>query len=216
MDRIKKLCTYLQPCKTFADVACDHGYCAEYMLKNGLCERAVISDISEKSLSKAETLLSVYIKNGRCRAACCDGLEGLDVNTDEVLIAGIGGEEIVKILKNSFIPKSYVFQPMKNAEEVRKYLISANCEITTDDIFTDGKNYYFIIKGLRCGSPQNYSEAQLKYGKDSLKNTVFYEYLKTELSKKKSYLLRTMTDENRSRLETEISFMEGVLKSEID
>ena len=97
MDRIKKLCTYLQPCNTFADVACDHGYCAEYMLKNGLCERAVISDISEKSLSKAETLLSVYIKNGRCCAACCDGLEGLDVNTDEALIAGIGGEEIVKI-----------------------------------------------------------------------------------------------------------------------
>ena len=51
MDRIKKLCTYLQPCNIFADVACDHGYCAEYMLKNGLCERAVISDISEKEIA---------------------------------------------------------------------------------------------------------------------------------------------------------------------
>ena len=57
MDRIERLCAFLDKCATFADVACDHGYCAKYMLDNGLCERAVISDISEKSMSKARTLL---------------------------------------------------------------------------------------------------------------------------------------------------------------
>ena len=74
MDRIQIICSYLKPCYTFADVACDHGYCAEYMLKNDLCRKAVISDVSAKSLEKAEKLLSGYIENGRCRSVCCDGL----------------------------------------------------------------------------------------------------------------------------------------------
>ncbi|MDE6105349.1 MAG: class I SAM-dependent methyltransferase, partial [Clostridia bacterium] len=71
MERIERLCAFLDSCHVFADVACDHGYCAEYMLKNGLCESAVISDISEKSLAKAQKLLAPYIAENRCPSVCC-------------------------------------------------------------------------------------------------------------------------------------------------
>ena len=215
MDRITKLCSYLGKCKTFADVACDHGYCAEYMLKNKLCESAVISDISEKSLSKAETLLSEYISCGRCKPVCCDGLENIERDTELILIAGIGGEEIVKILKNSFIPKSFVFQPMKNVKELRAYLLENGCKILTDDIFSDGKNYYFIVKGERCGGAGEYTKAQLEYGKDSLNNPVFFEYLKEEMTKKQSYLSRTMSEQNRAEIVRQLTFMNGVYNREI-
>ena len=39
--RIETLCSLLTAAKSFADVGCDHGYCTEYMLKSGLCEKAV-------------------------------------------------------------------------------------------------------------------------------------------------------------------------------
>ena len=55
--RIDTLCSLLKEAETFADVGCDHGYCSEYMLKNGLCENVVFSDISKGSLKKAEILL---------------------------------------------------------------------------------------------------------------------------------------------------------------
>ena len=213
MDRINKLCSYLCKCKTFADVACDHGYIAEYMLKNGLCESAVVSDISEKCLKKAEILLSNYISAGKCRAVCCDGLQKIDPDTDCVMIAGIGGEEIIKILSEGFIPESFVFQPMKNAEALRGYLLNNGCFIETDDIFSDGKKYYFVIKG-RKGSAQKYTKAQLLYGKDSLKNPVFYSYLKEELHKKSNYLKNDMTAESRKLLTEQIKLMEEVLKGE--
>ena len=215
MERIRKLCTYLPKCKTFADVACDHGYIAEYMLKEGLCESAVVSDISEKCLKKAQTLLSEYISEGKCRAVCCDGLKSIDSNTDCVMIAGIGGEEIIKILNEGFIPKSFVFQPMKNADALRKYLLDNDCFIQTDDIFSDGKKYYFIIKG-RKGGAQRYTQNQLLYGKDSLENPVFFDYLKKELNKKKSYLKNDMADESREILTNQIKKMEEVLKGEAD
>ena len=56
--RIDTLCSFLTPAKVFADVGCDHGYCTEYMLKNGLCEKAIFSDVSKGSLAKAEKLLA--------------------------------------------------------------------------------------------------------------------------------------------------------------
>ena len=214
MDRISQLCKYLDSCKTFADIACDHGYCAEYMLKNGLCESAVISDISAKSLSKAEKLLSGFIENGKCRSVVCDGLEKIDCSTEQILIAGIGGEEIVKILQNAYIPKTFVFQPMKNAESLRAYLLRNECEILQDDIFTDGRNYYFIIKGRRGSVKVNYNEAQLAYGKDSLKNPVLKEYLQTELEKKLNYLTREMADNSRAELLKNVRFIEGVLNGD--
>ena len=90
MDRIDKLCAYLTPCKTFADIGCDHGYCTQYMLKNNLCDSAVISDISEKCLSKAKNLLKDYIADGKCIPVCCSGLEQIENSVDLVLIAGMG------------------------------------------------------------------------------------------------------------------------------
>ena len=215
MDRISNLCSYLSKCNTFADVACDHGYVAEYMLKNGLCKSAVVSDISEKCLKKAETLLEKYISAGKCRAVCCDGLKLIDRETDCIMIAGIGGEEIIKILNDGFIPNSFIFQPMKNANSLREYLLKNDCFIETDDIFSDGKKYYFIIKG-RKGKAQKYTEEQLLYGKDSLKNRVFYDYLKEELIKKKNYLLSDMREESRISLTQQIKKMEEVLKGETD
>ncbi|MDE5722289.1 MAG: class I SAM-dependent methyltransferase [Clostridia bacterium] len=214
MDRIERLCAFLDCCRVFADVACDHGYCAEYMLKNGLCESAVISDISEKSLAKAEKLLSEFTASGKCRAVCCDGLENID-GADEVLIAGIGGAEIIKILQNAYIPEKFIFQPMKNAKALRKYLLQSGCKIICDDLFTDGKKYYFVIKGTRTGGGQSYLKAQLEYGKDSLFNPVLKSYIKEELSKKRGYLMRGLSESAQAEIQDEIRFMEEVLR-EVD
>ncbi|MBR2623110.1 MAG: tRNA (adenine(22)-N(1))-methyltransferase TrmK [Clostridia bacterium] len=110
--RIDTLCSLLVKAETFADVGCDHGYCSEYMLKNDLCERAILSDISKGSLAKAETLLAPYIRQGRATSVLGDGFLGVPKDVDEVLIAGMGGSEIVSILsdeKYGFMPKRFDF-----------------------------------------------------------------------------------------------------------
>ena len=110
--RIDTLCSYLKRTTTFADVGCDHGYCSQYMLKNGLCEFAYLSDISKGSLQKAQTLLQSYIDEGKAKAVLGNGFFGVPKDTEEVLIAGMGGEEIVEILSHEtygFIPEKFVF-----------------------------------------------------------------------------------------------------------
>lgn len=212
MDRISTICSYLERCTVFADVGCDHGYCTQYMLVNGLCESAIISDISEKSLKKAQTLLSQYIESGVLRSVCCDGLSKIE-NADFVLIAGMGGEEIIKILKESYIPPEFVFQPMKNAELLRTFLLENGCVLTVDDIFKDGK-YYFIIKGHTGGEKQTYSEAEIKFGRESLNNPVFKEWLQEEITKFEGYLNCAMSDINRRNLNEKINYYKGIYKNE--
>lgn len=212
MDRIAKLCSYLPPCKTFADVGCDHGYCTQYMLKNGLCERAIIADVSAKCLGKAEQLLKEYIDCGICSSVCCNGLEKIN-SADLVLIAGMGGEEIISILKNSYIPAEFVLQPMRNVKEVRQFLIDWGAEITCDDVFESDGKFYFVICGKAVGDSR-YTPAQLEFGKGSL-NGALGSYLRGEIAKKRSYLERNLSDNARAQIEEEIKFTEGVLKGEI-
>ena len=210
MDRIEKLCSYLDKCVTFADVGCDHGYCTRYMLKNGLCERAVISDISAKCLQKAEKLLAECIKNGVVSSVCCNGLEGISEDTEQVLIAGMGGEEIVSIFKNSFIPRSFVLQPMKNIRAVREYLLSNGAHITTDEPFESCGKFYFVIKGKRDGVPTEYNGKQLEFGLN-LTGEATKKYIQSELTKKRAYLERDLKEDTRRKIEEEIRFMEGVI-----
>ncbi len=213
MDRIKKLCSYLDKCATFADVGCDHGFCTRYMLKNGLCERAVISDISAKCLKKAEDLLAEYIKDGSASSVCCNGLDGISKDTEQVLIAGMGGEEIVSILKNSFIPEKFVLQPMKNVRAVREYLLENGAEISVDEPFESGGKFYYVIKGKKCGNSSIYGEQQLLFGLN-LSGETTRKYIRLELEKKRACLERNLSNKSRDKIENEIRFMEGVLKNE--
>lgn len=215
MDRIDKLCAYLDPCESFADIGCDHGYCTRYMLRNNLCKTAVISDISEKCLDKARKLLSAYIADGKVKAVRCNGLSEIDKNIKQVLIAGLGGEEIINILKNSFIPKSFVLQPMKNARLVREYLINCGAEITTDEYFESGGKFYSVIKGRKEGNTPTYAEVNLCFGKN-----IFCAgtrgYIAQELKKKRGYLERNLSNKAREDILRQIKFMEEVLTSETE
>lgn len=166
--RLRILCGELERCALFADVGCDHGYCSEYMLKHGLCREAFISDISAKSLKKAETLLAAYIEAGRVRSAAAAGLDKTDPSAELVLIAGMGGEEIVHILKEGFLPPKLVLQPMKNAEKVRAFLLANGYRLVRDyTFFAEGK-FYDLIKAYKEEGAPAYTREMLEFGRDNI------------------------------------------------
>ena len=167
MGRIETVCSHLPRCAVLADVGCDHGYCTRYAFDNGLCERAYITDVSAPSLKKAARLMQKEIAAGRCIPVCCDGLDGVGELPDCVLIAGMGGEEIVSILARlPTLPASFVLQPMKNSEKVRAFLCGRGAGITADYTFSDGK-WYDLIAGCADGGTK-YSAFECRYGRDNL------------------------------------------------
>lgn len=213
MDRIEKLCSYLKKCNTFADVGCDHGYCTKYMLSNNLCGRAFVTDISAQCLKKAEKLLERYIKKGIVTPVCCNGLEGIDPLTEQVLIAGMGGEEIISIMERSFIPVNFVLQPMKNVRAVREYLLLHGARIGVDNVFESGGKYYFVLCGSREGGANSYNKAQLEFGKGDVKGALG-AYLREEIEKKRGYLARDLNAQSRREILEQVEFMERILNDE--
>lgn len=165
-DRISEICSHIPRSGVFADVGCDHGFCTRYVVDHDLCDLAVISDVSAESLKKAEKLLAEEISGGKVLSVCTDGLKGFPVYPDCVLIAGMGGEEIVKILSEGGIPQNFVLQPMKNSEKVRAFLVGKGVTIAKDYTFEDGK-FYDLIAGSNGGETE-YSEWEIQFGRDNL------------------------------------------------
>ena len=218
--RIDTLCSLLSPVKTFADVGCDHGYCSEYMLKNGLCQFAILSDISKGSLQKAETLLQSFIKSGKAKAVLGNGFFGVDKDVDEVLIAGMGGSEIVAILSNpqyGFMPKRFVFQPMHDSEKLRRYILNNGGYIDRDFTFEDGKFYDVIVGGRVKGKEETpaYSDLEYEFGRENLraKPTAFIKRINKLLKNIEKYFENpALSKESRAELTDRKQRLEMVLK----
>ena len=221
--RIDTLCSLLVKADSFADVGCDHGYCTEYMLKNGLCERAILSDISKGSLAKAEALLVPYIRAGRAVSVLGNGFYGVPKDTDEVLIAGMGGSEIVGILsdkKYGFIPKRFVFQPMHDGEKLRRYILANEGYIERDFTFKDGKYYEVLVGGRRKKDApvQSYTDAEYEFGKENLETmpVAFVERINKLKGNIEKYLNEpNLQEESRVELLRRKERLQGVLCGEI-
>ena len=212
MGRIDIICSHLPPADVFADVGCDHGYCTQYMLQNDLCRTAYISDISAESLKKAERLLFKEVAEGRCIPVVCDGLKGIK-SCDVVLIAGMGGEEIVHILSESYLPKKFVLQPMKNTEKVRRFLLERGARIIKDYTFEDGK-FYDLIAGEVSEEGDSYTDWEYKFGRDNLRSPspAFLRWVKAEKAKLDMRLLApAMKRESREELRQKRYELEVIL-----
>lgn len=222
-ERIRTLCALLTEADSFADVGCDHGYCSEYMLKNGLCKRVVFSDISKGSLAKAKKLLAPYVKEGKAVAVLGDGFFGVPKDTAEVLIAGMGGSEIVSILSDGeygFMPKRFVFQPMHDSEKLRRYILENGGYIERDFTFFDGKFYDVIVGGRVKAGRQvcDYSPAEFEFGKENLQKMpkAFVAKLEKLLKNTERYLgIESLGEDSRTELEERKKKLQGVLSGEI-
>lgn len=208
--RLAAVCGELEKCDTFADVGCDHGYCTLYMLENGLCRTAQISDISAKSLKKAQALLSAYIAEGRVCPVVCDGLAGVDRGTEQVLIAGMGGEEIVKILSDGFLPPKLVLQPMKNAEKVRAFLLGRGYALLHDHTFYADKKFYDLIKAVKGGKQEEYNKDMLSFGRENIISPTedFAKMLERDISRCREW--RESAAEGRAEIDARLKKLEGL------
>ncbi len=222
--RIDTLCSHLTKARTFADVGCDHGYCTEYMLERGLCERAIFSDVSKGSLAKAEKLLAPFVREGRAIPVLGNGFFGVPKETDEVLIAGMGGSEIVSILsdtKHGFLPKRFVFQPMHDGEKLRRYLLEQGGVLERDYTFEDGKFYDLLVgtNGKEGGQVRvEYTDAEYEFGRENLRTMpeAFVKRTKKQIANIDRYLAQpALQEESKRALIERQKRLQGVLQGEI-
>lgn len=133
-----------------ADVGCDHGYLSELLSRNENISKIYATDISKKSLDKTKELVKNF-NLPKIETKLGDGLDAIS-RADLVVLAGVGGYEIIKILSNQNITKKgevkcnyFVLQPTKNFVELRQFLAEKNVKIERDFIVKSGGRFYPII-----------------------------------------------------------------------
>ena len=191
-ERIKKIAEFVND-KVVAEIGADHGYITKYLFDNKKINFAYLTDISKKSLDKAVKNFSKNYKDS-VRFLVGDGLEVLDKNLkikpNQIIIAGMGGKEIVNILSKNMDYSNFVLQPQKNILEVREFLIKNNYKILKDEVVKSGKMFYFVLKVKKSEKIQKLTKNQLEFGLTNLKNLSpdFISYLKFEQNKNSNIL----------------------------
>ncbi len=213
--RLQVIFSEIPKCSSFADVGCDHGYIAEAVLTSGKCRSVIVSDISAPSLEKAKKLLKKYIDCGKATAVLCDGLK-LVPPCETVLIAGMGGEETIKILSESpFLPEKLLLSPMKNQDKVRRFLEKSGYGIKKDYVFSDERFYHIIYaeKGVFC---EKYTEKEFAYGRTNLKerSADFLAYLNKELEKTLNYKSKVASEKDAAAFDEKIRELKGIISDE--
>lgn len=181
-DRLLEIYSQIPACSVFADIGCDHGYISLAMISNKKCNSVIIADVSEKCLEKAKKLLSAYIEQGSVSAFVADGFKGLP-KCDTALIAGMGGEEIVSILKSAeSLPKTLVLQPMKNVDKVRRTLIELGFKVEKDYVFFAEEKFYDLIVAVK--GEDGLTSEEIEFGRTNLlsPSQAFRERIKKQIN----------------------------------
>jgi len=187
----------LADCGVFADIGCDHGYVSELMAKNRRAQKIYAADISTPSLEKAEKLLAGY---SCVTTVVSDGFDCIPERAEQALIAGMGGEEIIKILSAAgYKPERLVLQPMKNTDKLRSYLNKNGYKLLKDFTFKDGKFYDLVVAER---GEESLSADEIKYGKDNVRfrPAAFTEKLRAEYENITDYLKRPLGESSRDEL----------------
>lgn len=191
-QRLSAIVDLVGKADTVVDVGCDHGYVANYLVEENLAKKVYATDISEPSLRKNERFAYNRGNDQRVISILGDGLVPLrDKDFDLVIIAGMGGDLIIKILQESFDlvkDKTLILQPMTQRDQVRKYLVANGFKITKEAIVRDKNKFYEIMKfipGKDLGSSCDYY-----FAKNLLeeKDPVLKEYLEHLLEKTENYI----------------------------
>ena len=133
-----------------ADVGCDHGKLGYYLISTDRTDKIIATDVSAASLQKARELAYEGGVSDRMTTRLGDGLAPIESGeVDEVIVAGMGGDVIRKILLDGYESGKrfgrYILSPNTHPEQARRALVEIGQKIEVDDEVECGKKRYVVI-----------------------------------------------------------------------
>ena len=149
--RLTALAEMVGSCFCYADIGCDHGRLGAHLLACRLVERAVLSDVSATSLDKARRLIRLLGLEDRALFVVADGARHITGEVDKVVIAGMGGTTISRILREAaghLADKELILQANVGEEELRRQIAGGGHRIVEERVARDGRRFYVLIQAV--------------------------------------------------------------------
>ena len=148
--RLARVLDFIGENDLVADVGTDHGYLLESCLNDKHVKFVQGIENKKGPFNRALSNLSKYIEEGIAVLSLSDGLTELDSSINTVVIAGMGGELISRIIENDIDKARKVDKLILEANsrefELRKFLSKNHFEIVDEAIVYDHSKYYEIIQ----------------------------------------------------------------------
>ncbi len=166
--RLLSALPYLTHGGCLADIGTDHALLPVWAVAQGFSARAVACDINQGPLESAKKNIEAAGQDERITTLQTDGLHDVKrFSPNDVLVFGMGGELIVRILSEAPWIKSpdigLVLQPMTRASTLRRYLSENGFAVTGERIVFEDK-YYQIIAARYTGVCETHTAAEYAVG----------------------------------------------------
>ena len=169
-SRLETALTYLRKGKTMADIGTDHAYLPIFSVLSGISCSALASDINKGPCQRADKNVRNYGLSDKINVICCDGLtKAREFFPDDIVIFGMGGELIVKILDDAPFVKDknirLILQPMTKSEVLREYLAKNGFNIISETLSEADGRQYFTVCAEFDGRIREFDETEYLLGK---------------------------------------------------
>lgn len=161
--RLSTIVDMVENASVVADIGCDHGFVSIELINRGKAERVIACDINKGPLEAADFNIGQAGLKDRIETRLSDGLHKItcEDKTDAVVIAGMGGRLVTKILSEgkSILEnvKQLVLEPQSELAVVRKFLRENGFFIAKEEFIFDAGKYYWIMDA-RKGSVETESD----------------------------------------------------------
>ena len=176
--RLQACCSFIKPGDRVADIGCDHGYLGIYLIKNGIAESVIASDIREGPLQSAVRNSEKFGVRDKIDFYLSDGVETIPRDFDTLVCAGMGGDTMISILEAAPWLKDgkyrLILQCQSKTPMLRKYLYENGWQIREETVLKDGKFLYTVMYVLyqpgqslspgQCHFPPALTENEYKKG----------------------------------------------------
>lgn len=205
-DRLKMIANKIPHCAVLADIGTDHAYIPIYAVLNGLCRRALASDVRAGPLKMADKNIKRYGLEKSIETRLGNGLESiLSSECDVIIIAGMGGTLIRDILSTSIEKahnaKMLLLQPNNAVDVLRKWLYVSGFDIDEELLALDAGKLYSIIEAKWTGTPVEKDEFTYYIGEKLLagNDPLLQRYLTKKVKELEVIITgRSRSDPNKS------------------
>jgi tRNA (adenine22-N1)-methyltransferase len=190
--RLSLVMKNIEECEIICDIGSDHAYIPIMAVKKELCIRAIASDVRLGPCRVAYKNISEFGLQDKIEVRTGCGLEKItERESDSVVIAGMGGILITKILDKDFAKAKrasrLILQPMNSDEYLRRWLYYNGFEIINEEFAVEDRRVYVVIVSRWIGDDckENKKPESIDYyiGTKAIENNSMYlkEYLEKKL-----------------------------------
>lgn len=147
--RLRAIADRVTPGSRVADIGTDHALLPIWLCHEGIVRYAIAADAAADPLKRAKKNIEYYRCADKIDTRMSDGLRDIAPDeVDEVLIAGMGGELIARILDDASWNRPeirWILQPMSASEDLRAYLAAHGYEIENEQAVRSMNRIYSVM-----------------------------------------------------------------------